>query len=497
MATTTWKVTSGNWSIASSWNGGVPGTADTALINDATVLLITGTVQAALLDLNPATALTFNLTNVLFNPATTDMTGPVTLNANGSLKVTGSTDVGNGGTAAALVVNIKTSNANFSPSFTNAGVMLLTGGSGSSLAINPASNANSTFGNAGLLTVGSGGALNDDENNINPVNGVFLNAGTLSFVGNGATVNTQGNFVDGVQNPGTIVVNGGGSLNPRFTFVDFLGTLSGNGSVQLRDGTMFEQHGDAGGTVQFASDSGVIEVDEATPGAVFGATPDGFGFTDVVRYTQPIASVRYSGSTSSGQLTVSFTGGGSQQLSFANIPSTDFTHNAISVSDDEVIIACFAVGTRVLTDAGERAVERLRVGDRVATVLGGKLARVRWIGRRRMRAPGAASPLRVAAHAFGENQPRRDVLLSPDHAVSVDGLLVSVRHLANGMTVRREEVAEVTYFHVELDRHEVVVAEGLACESYLDTGNRGAFDAGAAQWIPAGLGVAKSADVHR
>jgi hypothetical protein len=489
MATTSWKVTSGNWSLKASWSDGVPGTADTALINDATVLLIVGTIQAAVLDLNPTTALTFNLTKVAFDPALTQMTGPVTLNANGSLDVAGTTNVGNVGTAAALVVNIKPSNTNFSPEFTNSGTMVLTGGAGSTLGINPATAANPTFDNAGVLTVGSGGALNDDENNINQLTGVFLNAGTLSFAGDAANpVNTQGNFDDGVQNSGTIVVDGGGSLDPNLTFVDFLGTLSGSGSVQLRDGTMFEAQGDAGGTVQFAGDRGVIQVDEPTPEPVFGATLDGFGFSDVVRYTQPILSLQYSGSTSSGALTVTFAGGGSQQLSFANIPSTDFTHHAISVSDDEVVIACFAAGTRILTDAGERAVEALRVGDAVVTLLGGRLARVRWIGQRRLRGP-LAWPVRIAAHALGENQPRRDLLLSPDHAVHVDGALVPVRHLTNGGSVARCEVADVVYYHLELDRHEVVIAEGLACESYLDTGNRSAFEARASQWIPACAGM--------
>jgi hypothetical protein len=31
------------------------------------------------------------------------------------------------------------------------------------------------------------------------------------------------------------------------------------------------------------------------------------------------------------------------------------------------------------------------------------------------------------------------------------------------------------YVHVELDRHDILLAEGLPAESYLDTGNRAAF----------------------
>src|SRR5581483_8768704 len=56
--------------------------------------------------------------------------------------------------------------------------------------------------------------------------------------------------------------------------------------------------------------------------------------------------------------------------------------------------------------------------------------------------------------------------------------LVPIHHLRNAMTVTRDAVAEITYFHVELDRHDVLAADGLPCESFLDTGNRYAFTNG-------------------
>ncbi len=78
--------------------------------------------------------------------------------------------------------------------------------------------------------------------------------------------------------------------------------------------------------------------------------------------------------------------------------------------------------------------------------------------------------------AFGEGRPNRDLWLSPDHAVFVDGALIPVRHLVNGGAIVQELRDEVTYSHVELGRHDVVLAEGVLCETYLDTGNRPAFD---------------------
>jgi len=65
--------------------------------------------------------------------------------------------------------------------------------------------------------------------------------------------------------------------------------------------------------------------------------------------------------------------------------------------------------------------------------------------------------------------------LSPDHSVYVAGALIPIRYLANDATIRQEPLDAVTYWHVELPQHDVVFAEGAMAESYLDTGNRGAF----------------------
>jgi microcystin-dependent protein len=143
------------------------------------------------------------------------------------------------------------------------------------------------------------------------------------------------------------------------------------------------------------------------------------------------------------------------------------------------IPACFASGTRLTGASGPIVVEALRIGDLVLTV-SGRLAPVRWLGHRavalaRHPRPFDVMPVRVTAGAFGDGAPARDLVLSPDHAVFVEGRLVPVRHLINGASIVQERRARVTYWHVELDRHDVILAEGMPCESYLDTGNRAAF----------------------
>lgn len=140
---------------------------------------------------------------------------------------------------------------------------------------------------------------------------------------------------------------------------------------------------------------------------------------------------------------------------------------------------CFVAGTRLLTPSGPVAVEDLQEGDVVVTASGTNRP-VTWIGqmlvRPKMRPrPNDANPVLVRPHAFGPDLPSRDVRLSPGHSVLVDGVLVPVGLLVNGVTILQEEVDEVRYFHIELESHDVVLAEGLPCESYLDDGNRSSF----------------------
>jgi collagen type I alpha len=150
-------------------------------------------------------------------------------------------------------------------------------------------------------------------------------------------------------------------------------------------------------------------------------------------------------------------------------------------------VVCFARGTRLAGPDGEQRVECLAVGDRLLTA-SGQPRRIVWIGRRRIDCarhpdPNAVWPVRVRAGAFGPGLPRRDLLLSPQHAVFAEGVLIPVRVLANGGTIRAEARRAVEYFHVELDRHDVLLAEGLPVESYLDTGDRACFENGGAALV--------------
>ena len=142
-------------------------------------------------------------------------------------------------------------------------------------------------------------------------------------------------------------------------------------------------------------------------------------------------------------------------------------------------IPCFAAGTLITTPDGQVAVETLRAGDAVLTA-SGETREIVWAGHRRVdlrrhAAPELVRPVRVAAGAFGAGIPSRDLVVSPDHNLFVDGVLIPAKCLVNGRNVVDLDVAAVTYHHIELATHDVVLANAMPAETYLDTGNRANF----------------------
>jgi len=144
---------------------------------------------------------------------------------------------------------------------------------------------------------------------------------------------------------------------------------------------------------------------------------------------------------------------------------------------------CFLDGTLIRTDRGDVAVETLRVGDMVE-VVGESVSHraVTWVGSQDFRADTALADadagyaVCIRAHAIGANQPARDLYVTPEHCILVDGGLIPARMLVNGATIFYDR-SQVSYrfHHVETAQHSVIVAENLATESYLDTGNRHTF----------------------
>jgi hypothetical protein len=166
----------------------------------------------------------------------------------------------------------------------------------------------------------------------------------------------------------------------------------------------------------------------------------------------------------------------------------DFIVNNAATGAD-ITVVCFRTGTRIRVPDGNVPVEGLCIGEPVLVLApDGRLVPrpIVWIGRRSVDCrhhpnPHMVWPVRIRAGTFGHEVPCRDLYLSPDHAVFVDGTLIPVKYLINDGSIGQMPMDEVTYFHIELQEHSILLAEGLATESYLDTGDRTKFSNGGKQ----------------
>ncbi len=166
------------------------------------------------------------------------------------------------------------------------------------------------------------------------------------------------------------------------------------------------------------------------------------------------------------------------------VSATDVAGNAgtstIETFDSSV---CFLAGTMIRTPDGETAIEKLAIGDLIVTA-DGSAKPVKFIGRQTVSMIFAdnlkTQPILIKAGALGENVPARDLYTSPGHSMLIDGVLAISGALVNGRSiVRWQDVpTSFTYYHVELDGHEIVFAEGAATETYCDNVPREVFDNG-------------------
>jgi hypothetical protein len=302
------------------------------------------------------------------------------------------------------------------------------------------------------------GAKNLDHVNIN-------NAGVLNIVSSvssdvadsiniGATGNSGGLLQLGSATSSGIGV-GGTSSNITFNFLD-------NGPGVQSDGLVEYLSGFATGALTQQSYTNV-------------AWGDAFKFDG--------AGVDFSSDTVTyGGTTITVTSGATTVLTMDNVAATAGT--TFKGVGNEIVAVCYARGTMLRTPDGELPVERLRAGKQVITLVDGQevAKTVTWLGHRRINIAGhprpeTVAPVRIRRDAFAQGMPQRDLIVSPDHAIFVDSMLICARQLVNGTTIRQElDWTAVDYYHVELDEHAILLAEGLPAESYIDTGNSGFFE---------------------
>ena len=359
-------------------------------------------------------------------------------------------------------------------------------------------------GPAGVVTVGSAGTIDigtfsgsGPEGNIYQL-GAIGGSGLASLTGSGTVIadgwvqiGAGGNMtVAASSNLNFEIANNGGALDgsDNVSYLDFEGNVGGNSSVTFL--------GDSGYLVLGGGDVG--NSNTLVNGGTFASTVTGLAVSasDSLINGIDIATGGYNGPSPG--LSAALSGTNNDTLTLTDGDSNNYVINlagnyttaVAEVQTDSIVggfdvflMVCYAAGTSITTDRGEADVESLQPGDTVMTLVdGAQVPRtVKWVGHRgldltRHANPDSIVPIRIMQGALGENLPRRDLVLSPDHCLFFDGRLYPVKLLINDMTIVRDLAAKtVTYYHVELEQHAIMIAEGVAAESYLDTGNRAFF----------------------
>ncbi len=337
-------------------------------------------------------------------------------------------------------------------------------------------NSQATFNGAGSLVLNGSTELENQS----VLNGKLIPAQTLVL----ATATVQNNgiiHVGGGYAAGTLIVSG---------------PLTGTGSIVVNQGASYDDTIEFGSTVasmqtiDISLGQGLVttlildSVTAATPNAVAGKI-EGFGYhqnNDVIDLTK----ISYSGGLTSdlvdGMLTIK---NGSTVEAVLNTDLADGTAVYLSADSsghgtDVTAVACYCSGTLILTAHGETPVQDLRIGNTVITASGERRP-IKWLGNRSyagrfLAANPNVQPVRFRAGSLDDGLPRRDLLVSPEHAMFLDGMLIPARCLVNGSTITQERsLAAVDYFHIELDSHDVLLAEGAPSESFVDDDSRGMF----------------------
>ncbi len=295
------------------------------------------------------------------------------------------------------------------------------------------------------------------------ISGIFTNSGSILASGGALT------FADAFTGPGTLGVEDGGTLT-------FDGSFGGTGPVQV------------GGLVRLASITGGETFDFTGPGATLAlgaetgsSTLAAFGQGDALDFlNQPGLAVSSSGNA----LTVTSSGADVAVFGLTAQPA-GATYQVVAdgmggTSVQATSAACFCHGTRIDTPQGGIEVERLAIGALVRTQ-GGEAKPILWIGRRSyvgrfLAANPKVQPIRFRANSLRPGVPQRDLLVSPEHAMLLDGVFIPARVLVNGSSIATVRITDrVDYVHIELDGHDIVYAEGAETETFIDDDSRFMF----------------------
>ncbi|MDR3537742.1 MAG: DUF4347 domain-containing protein [Acetobacteraceae bacterium] len=375
-------------------------------------------------------------------------------------------------------------------------------------------------GDISSATITIGGSIAGDTldfTNQNGISGSYANGVlTLSGVASVAAYQTALESVSYIFSPTTGDPTGGASTSRTITWSVNDGVVSSAGATSTLDVVHEPPVVTAGGTVTYPEnaapivlDPGLTVSDPDSGGILTGASvsiSSGFLAGDTLDFTdQNGITGTYHGGTGVLNLTGSATIAQYQAAlqsvaySFAGDPTNHLADNGRTISwtvtdgvgsstavTSSLTVLCFCAGTMIATPGGEMPVERLSAGDLVLTA-SGAVRPILWVGVGRQQVArgkrSAATPVIVERNAIGPNVPYRDLRVTKAHALFVDDVLIPVEFLVNHRSIRWDDRAqEVSLYHIELESHDVLVADGAPAESYRDDGNRWLFQNANAGW---------------
>jgi hypothetical protein len=299
-------------------------------------------------------------------------------------------------------------------------------------------------------------------------------------VENGGYINDYGSIVN-------VTINAGGLV----TAEDNYPTSGAVGYAVINDGGTLAvaPYTTVTGDIDFGTVGGTLDIEnyELPTVAIDGFAPgDVIDLTTYFPYVDPGAAT-----VLAGNVLQFIENGATYDLQLD--PTQDFSADKFVLSEDPnndtfltEEVACFLPGTRIRTPSGDVMVQDLAVGDTVVT-LSGRERRLCWIGKGSALAVrgkrSAATPLIVRRGALADNVPNRDLRITKGHSLFLDGVLIPVEFLVNHRSILWDDVTQhVEIYHLELDEHDILIANGCAAESYRDDGNRWLFDNANSGW---------------